>query len=61
MLLSGIIKISNSICIKKLEEELKVIDSKIQETDFDYQYQWKHDEASVTVVINQYGIVEKII
>ena len=35
--------------------------SLIQETDFDYQYQWKHDEASVMVVINQYGIVEKII
>ena len=35
--------------------------SLIQETDFDYQYQWKHNEASVTVVINQYGIVEKII
>ena len=40
------------------EEQNKFL---IQETDFDYQYQWKHGEASITVVINQYGIVEKII
>ena len=33
----------------------------LQESDFDYQYQWKCDEASITVAINQYGIVEKII
>ena len=32
----------------------------LQELDFDYQYQWKSCETSVTVVINRYGIVEKI-
>ena len=35
--------------------------SLLQETDFDYQYQWKSDEDNITVVINNYGIVEKII
>ena len=35
--------------------------SLLQETDFDYQYQWKSAEASITVVINNYGIVEKIV
>ena len=35
--------------------------SLLQETDFDYQYQWKSDEANITVVINNYGIVEKIV
>lgn len=33
----------------------------IQELDFDYQYQWKNGEASLTVIINRYGIVEKIL
>ena len=35
--------------------------SLLQETDFDYHYQWKSDEANITVVINNYGIVEKIV
>ena len=35
--------------------------SLLQETDFDYQYQWKSAEANITVVINNYGIVEKIV
>ena len=35
--------------------------SLLQETDFDYQYQWKSDEDNITVVINNYGIVEKIV
>ena len=35
--------------------------SLVQETDFDYQYQWKSAEANITVVINNYGIVEKIV
>ena len=35
--------------------------SLLQETDFDYEYQWKSDEANITVVINNYGIVEKIV
>jgi hypothetical protein len=35
--------------------------SLLQETDFDYQYQWQSDEANITVVINNYGIVEKIV
>lgn len=32
----------------------------VQELDFDYLYQWKSDEATLTVTINRYGIVEKI-
>mgnify|MGYP003547884261 FL=1 len=35
--------------------------SLLKETDFDYEYQWKSDEANITVVINNYGIVEKIL
>jgi hypothetical protein len=35
--------------------------SLLQESDFDYQYQWKSAEANITVVINNYGIVEKIV
>ena len=35
--------------------------SLLQETDFDYHYQWKSAEANITVVINNYGIVEKIV
>ena len=35
--------------------------SLLQESDFDYHYQWKSDEANITVVINNYGIVEKIV
>lgn len=35
--------------------------SLLQESDFDYHYQWKSDDASITVVINNYGIVEKIV
>ena len=35
--------------------------SLLQESDFDYQYQWQSAEANITVVINNYGIVEKIV
>ena len=35
--------------------------SLLQESDFDYHYQWKSAEANITVVINNYGIVEKIV
>ena len=35
--------------------------SLLQESDFDYQYQWKSAEANITVAINNYGIVEKIV
>lgn len=32
----------------------------VEETDFDYRYQWKSCKACITVTINRYGIVEKI-
>ena len=32
----------------------------VEETDFDYHYQWKSCKACIIVTINRYGIVEKI-